>query len=119
MPRRQTRPRPAWLLRRPTSLRRPSRHRARSLRLHVRNIDVATSSIVTVAATGCVIALDDPARDHVRRLVLVHREWSLQQTPPQFSFSVEPDAVVEAGITLFNARSQGGELLGIGGLKQL
>src|SRR6059058_100243 len=74
---------------------------------------------MTVAATGFVIAADDPARDDVRGLVLVHREWSLQQTPPQFSFSVEPDAVADAGITLFSARSHHGELLGIGGLKQL
>ena len=49
----------------------------------------------------------------------VHREWSLQQTPPEFSFSVEPHAVAESGITLFSARSPAGELLGIGGLKEL
>src|SRR5207248_5191258 len=52
-------------------------------------------------------------------LVLAHREWSLRQTPAQFSFSVQPDAVVEAGIMLFSARSPEGALLGIGGLKQL
>jgi putative acetyltransferase len=66
-----------------------------------------------------LIQPDDAGRDDVRRLVQVHREWSLQQTPPEFSFSVEPDAVAEAGITLFSARSPDGELLGIGGLKQL
>jgi putative acetyltransferase len=66
-----------------------------------------------------VVAVDDPDRDDVRRLVQVHRGWSLQQTPGQFSFSVEAHAVAESGITLFGARSPSGELLGIGGLKQL
>ncbi|HEY8728188.1 MAG TPA: GNAT family N-acetyltransferase [Acidothermaceae bacterium] len=66
-----------------------------------------------------VIAVDDPARDDIRALVQAHREWSLQQTPPEFSFAVEPHAVAESGITLFSARSPEGELLGIGGLKEL
>jgi len=63
--------------------------------------------------------VDEPDRADIRRLVQVHREWSLQQTPPEFSFSVDADAVVDAGITLYSARSPEGELLGIGGLKQL
>jgi len=66
-----------------------------------------------------MIAIDDPNRNDIRALLQTHREWSLQQTPPQFSFSVEPHAVVESGITLFSARSPAGELLGIGGLKEL
>jgi putative acetyltransferase len=69
--------------------------------------------------TPSLIEVDDPARDDVLRLVRVHREWSLRQTPREFSFSVEPQAVAEAGITLFSVRSLGGELLGIAGLKQL
>jgi putative acetyltransferase len=74
---------------------------------------------MTVGAATCVVAVDDPDRDDVRRLVQAHREWSLEQTPPEFSFSVEADAVAEEGITLFGARSAGGELLGIGGLKEI
>ena len=66
-----------------------------------------------------VIAVDDPVRTDIRALVQAHREWSLQQTPPEFSFAVEPQAVAESGITLFSARSPTGELLGIGGLKEL
>jgi putative acetyltransferase len=77
------------------------------------------SSIVPFGDSGYVIEVDDPNRDDVRRLVQVHREWSLQQTPADFSFSLEPEAVAEAGITLFTARSPNGELLGVGGLKQL
>lgn len=80
---------------------------------------MAPSSLVTVAARDYVIAVDDPAREDVRGLVQVHREWSLQQTPSEFSFSVDPHAVAESGITLFSARTSDGELLGIGGLKQL
>src|SRR3954454_1268216 len=79
---------------------------------------MAPSSIMTTA-TRYVIEEDSPDRDDVRRLVQLHRDWSLQQTPPQFSFSVEPDAVEESGITLLSARSVSRELLGVGGLKQL
>jgi putative acetyltransferase len=74
---------------------------------------------MTSASLGYVIAVDDPARSDIRTLVQVHRDWSLQQTPPEFSFSVEPHAVAESGITLFSARSPEGELLGIGGLKEM
>ena len=74
---------------------------------------------MTSVSTDYVIAVDDPARNDIRALVQTHREWSLQQTPPEFSFSVEPHAVAESGITLFSARSPDGALLGIGGLKEL
>lgn len=74
---------------------------------------------MTERTTAFVIDVDDPGRYDVRRLVQVHREWSLQQTPAEFSFSVDPHAISEAGITLFSARSPAGELYGIGGLKQL
>jgi len=66
-----------------------------------------------------VVAVDDPARGDIHALVRTHREWSLQQTPPEYNFAVEPDAIAESGITLFSARSPAGELLGIGGLKEL
>lgn len=69
--------------------------------------------------TCCVIAADDPAREDVRALVQAHRAWSLQQTPAEFSFSVEPGAVAQAGITLLSARTSDGELLGVGGVKDL
>jgi putative acetyltransferase len=80
---------------------------------------MAASLIVLLADSGYEIGVDDPSREDVRRLVQVHREWSLQQTPPEFSFSVAPEAVAEEGITLLTARSPDGELLGVGGLKQL
>jgi putative acetyltransferase len=80
---------------------------------------MAASSSVTAATTRYAIGVDDARRDDVGRLVQGHREWSLDQTPPEYSFSVAPDAIAEAGITLFTARSPAGALLGVGGLKQL
>ena len=74
---------------------------------------------MTTASTRCVIEVDDPSRDDVRTLVQAHRAWSLQQTPPEFSFSVDAGAVADSGITLLSARSPAGHLLGIGGLKEL
>jgi putative acetyltransferase len=80
---------------------------------------MAASRFVTSACTDFVIAVDDPARDDVRALVQAHRDWSLVQTPSEFSFSVDPHAVADSGITLFGARSAAGDLLAIGGLKEL
>lgn len=74
---------------------------------------------MTAVSDRYVVAVDDPARDDVRRLVQAHRRWSLQQTPAEFSFSVDADGVGAAGITLFSARGEGGVLLGVGGLKEL
>lgn len=80
---------------------------------------MAASLVMSVANLDHEIGVDDAGREDVRRLVQLHRDWSLQQTPPEFSFSVAPEAVAEAGITLLSARSSDGELLGVGGLKQL
>lgn len=74
---------------------------------------------MTTSTTDYAVGPDDPARDDILQLVQLHRDWSLQQTPPEFSFSVEPHAVSGSGITLFSARSADGVLLGIGGLKEL
>lgn len=74
---------------------------------------------MTSTQTRWLIAVDEPSRDDIRALVQTHREWSLRQTPPEYSFSVEPGAVTESGITLFSARTPAGVLLGIGGLKEL
>lgn len=74
---------------------------------------------MTAAPTDLLIAPEDPDRDDVRRLVATHRDWSLQQTPPEFSFSVDAGALAESGITLLGARTATGELLAVGGLKEL
>lgn len=69
--------------------------------------------------TRWVVERDDPTRDDIQHLVRTHRDWSLQQTPQEFSFSVEPHGIADAGITLYSARSDSGALLGVGGLRQL
>jgi putative acetyltransferase len=71
------------------------------------------------ATTEWTIAPDDVGRADVQRLVAAHREWSLQQTPAAYSFSVAPESLVDAGITLLAARATDGALLGVGGLKEL
>jgi putative acetyltransferase len=65
-----------------------------------------------------VIDVDDPARDDVRRLFEQHLAFAKSVTPPEDVHALEPDGLVDPGITFFSVRADG-ELLGIGALKQL
>jgi putative acetyltransferase len=62
---------------------------------------------------------DDPGRDDVRRLLADHRAFAESVTPPEAVFALDPaDEAFDAGVTFFSVRA-GGELLGIGALRQL
>jgi putative acetyltransferase len=64
------------------------------------------------------ISVDDPRTPDVRALLERHLEFSLGQTPPEHSFALDVDGLLDPAITFFSARSSG-ELLGIGAIKQL
>jgi putative acetyltransferase len=64
------------------------------------------------------ISVDDPRRPDVRALLQRHLEFSLEQTPPEHSFALDSDGLLDPAITFFSVRSPG-ELLGIGAIKQL
>jgi len=64
------------------------------------------------------IAIDDPRSPDVRALLERHLAFALGQTPPEHSFALDVDGLLDPAITLFSIRAQGG-LLGIGAIKRL
>jgi putative acetyltransferase len=64
------------------------------------------------------IAMDDPRRPDVRALLERHLEFALGQTPPEHSFALGVDGLLDPAITLFSLRAEG-SLLGIGAIKRL
>lgn len=65
-----------------------------------------------------IIVVDDPRRPDVQALLERHLEFSLGQTPPEHSFALTADGLLDPAITLFGCRA-GGSLLGIGAIKRL
>lgn len=73
-----------------------------------------------VADPGEVVVRACPSDEpDVVELLRTHRAWSLGQTPQEFSHSLDAEAVGAAGLALLAARSAGGALLGVVGLKEL
>jgi putative acetyltransferase len=64
------------------------------------------------------IAVDDPRKPEVRALLERHLEFALAQTPPEHSFALDMEGLVDPAITFFSFRSHG-NLLGIGAIKRL
>jgi putative acetyltransferase len=64
------------------------------------------------------IAVDDPRNPDVRELLKRHRAFALAETPPEHSFALAADELLDPAITLFSFREDG-TLLGVGALKQL
>jgi putative acetyltransferase len=64
------------------------------------------------------IAPDDPREPDVRALLARHQEFSLGQTPPEHSFALGVDGLLDPAIMFFSCRA-GGRLLGIGAIKRL
>ena len=67
---------------------------------------------------GFAIEADDPRRDDVRVLLEQHRSFASGVMPPEGVHALDPEELLDPTITLFSLRV-GGELLGIGAIKQL
>lgn len=67
---------------------------------------------------GEQIAVDDPGKPDVRALLERHLRFALGQTPPEHSFALDVDGLLDPAITFFSLRVDG-RLLGIGALKRL
>jgi len=67
---------------------------------------------------GGQIAVDDPRKPDVRALLERHLEFALGQTPPEHSFALDLDALLDPAITFFSFRADGA-LLGIGAIRRL
>jgi len=64
------------------------------------------------------IRVDDPRTPDVRALLERHLTFALSTTPPEHSFALDVDRLLDPAITFFSLRADG-ELLGIGAIKQL
>jgi putative acetyltransferase len=67
---------------------------------------------------GIDIAVDDPRREDVRRLLERHLTFAYEHSPPEHVHALDVDELVDAAVTFFSAR-RGGELVGVGALKEL
>jgi putative acetyltransferase len=64
------------------------------------------------------ISVDDPRRADVRALLERHLAFALSTTPPEHSFALDVDGLLDPAITFFSFRADG-DLLGVGAIKQL
>jgi putative acetyltransferase len=64
------------------------------------------------------IAEDDPRKPDVQALLDRHLEFALAQTPPEHSFALDCDGLLDPAITFYSYRARG-SLLGIGAIKRL
>jgi putative acetyltransferase len=86
--------------------------------LKPRNI-AAKRTVYTAAVTvSGEIRVDDPRRPDVRALLERHLTFALSTTPPEHSFALDVDALLDPAITFCGYRASG-ELLGVGALKRL
>ncbi len=65
------------------------------------------------------ISLDDPRRPDVRALLERHLTFCLSETPPEHSFALDVDALVQPGISFFSYRDGDGRVLGVCAIKEL
>jgi putative acetyltransferase len=72
-----------------------------------------------MVTTARAIAVDDPRRPEVRTLLERHLTFCLSETPPEHSFALDVDALVQPGIAFFSYRDGDGTVLGVGAIKEL
>jgi putative acetyltransferase len=69
-------------------------------------------------ATVGEIAVDDPRDPSVRALLERHLVFCLSETPPEHSFALDVDDLVQPTITFFSYRADG-TVLGVGAIREL
>jgi putative acetyltransferase len=68
--------------------------------------------------TASLIAVDDPRKADVRALLERHLTFCLSETPPEHSFALDVDALVQPAIAFFSYRDADGTVLGVGAIKE-
>lgn len=72
----------------------------------------------TASVTAGEIITDDPRLPEVRAVLERHLAFCLSETPPEHSFALDVDGLLDPAITFFTLRADG-EVLGVGAIKQL
>jgi putative acetyltransferase len=70
------------------------------------------------AASETAISVDDPRRPEVRALLERHLGFCLSETPPEHSFALDVDGLLDQRVT-FVSFKDGGTVLGVAALKEL
>jgi putative acetyltransferase len=64
------------------------------------------------------IGVDDPQAEDVRALLAIHLAFSRVVTPPQYSFALDVNQLIDPEVTFFSAR-EAGRVVGVAALKRL
>jgi putative acetyltransferase len=70
------------------------------------------------AANETVIVADDPRKPEVRALLERHLAFCLSETPPEHSFALNTDGLLDPAVTFVSCRD-GETVLGVAALKEL
>jgi putative acetyltransferase len=73
----------------------------------------------SAVTTASEIAIDDPRKADVRALIERHLMFCLSETPPEHSFALDVDALVQPTIVFLSYRDSDGTVLGVGAIKEL
>ena len=68
--------------------------------------------------TAGEVSVEDPRAADVRALLARHLTFALETTPPEHSFALDVDGLLDPAVTFYSFRVSG-ELLGIGAIKEL
>ena len=63
------------------------------------------------------IEVETPLQDDIRKLVKQLNEYMMPLTPKEFQFQLTVEQMAEPGVTLFVARNDNNEAVGMGALK--
>jgi putative acetyltransferase len=72
--------------------------------------------VTTASETG--ISVDDPRRPEVLAILERHLAFCLSETPPEHSFALDSDGLLDPAVTFFSC-TDGDRVLGVGAIKQL
>jgi len=67
---------------------------------------------------GVSIGIESPLQDDVRAMVSELNRYLQPLTPREFQFQMTVEQMADSGTTLFVARNEGGDAVGMGALKQ-
>ena len=76
------------------------------------------SPTYTAAVTAAEITVDDPRKPEVRAILERHLAFCLSETPPEHSFALNVDGLLDPAVTLISYRD-GDTLLGVAAIKEL
>jgi putative acetyltransferase len=68
---------------------------------------------------GGTVSVDDPRKPDVTALLERHLAFTTTETPPEHSFALNVDGLVDPAITFFSYRDTSEQVLGVGALKLL